>query len=92
MVFICALGCLKKNFTSVIFHRGEEREEFEDDIPQGLRDHHEYSAKVEEQGLAHQPTDLSPPKHERRCMRKVPVQALCTDVRVCSLNMKNFAS
>ena len=54
----------------------KKRKAVENDVLQGLLDHHEHSVKVEQQVLGHQPTDSSPPKHERRCMRKVPAQAL----------------
>lgn len=90
MVFI-ALSDLKKRFLYIrnfSSWKGKRRG-FENNVPQGLRDHHEHSVKVEEQVLDHQPTDLSPPKHERRCMRRVPAQALCSHVAVCVPNMKN---
>ena len=59
----------------------KKRKAVKNDVLQGLLDHHEHSVKVEQQVLAHQPTNPSPPK--QRCMRKVPVQALCTHVAVC---------
>jgi len=93
MVFI-ALSDLKKKkilyirkFSSWRGKRGKNLK-----TPQGLRDHHEHSVKVEEQVLVRQPTDPSPPKRERRYMRKVPAQALCTLVAVCVPKHEELAS
>ena len=79
----CALGYENSLHPEFFIVERKKRKAVKNDVLQGLLDHHEHSVKVEQQVLDHQPTDPSPPKHERRCMRNVPAQALCSHVAVC---------